>query len=88
MLAAIDVLMGIPTEQILTTLSLDDELQDAAFGEQSTTGRLVRDVIDHLSAKPKPSCRSGFTDQELDLAAIHALNWALDVVDGLTSSIS
>lgn len=88
MLSAIDVLMGIPTEQILSTLSLDDELQDAAFGEQSTTGRLVRDVIDHLSAKPKPSCRSGFTDQELDLAAIHALNWALDVVDGLTSSIS
>ena len=87
MLSAIDVLMGMPTEHILTTLSLDDELQDAAFGEQSATGRLVRDVIDHLSAKPNPSCRSGFTDQELDLAAIHALNWALDVVDGLTPSL-
>ena len=41
MLSAIDVLMGMPTEHILITLSLDDELQDAAFGEQSATGRLV-----------------------------------------------
>ena len=39
-------------------------------------------MIDHLSAKPNPSRRSGFTDQELDLAAVRAFNSALDIVDG------
>jgi EAL and modified HD-GYP domain-containing signal transduction protein len=87
MLSAIDVLMGVPSEQVLQTLSLAEELNDAAFTDRTPVGRLVRDVIDHLSAHPAPLRRTGLSEQDFDLAAIRALTWALEVMDGISDAL-
>jgi c-di-GMP-related signal transduction protein len=83
MLSAVDVLLGVPVEDLVESLSLDAELHQAAFGQSTPIGRLVRDVIDHLCAHPDPPRRSGLSEQDLEVAAMRALTWAVDLVHNL-----
>ena len=78
MLSALDVLLEMPIEDILQALPLDDELREAAFGDATPIGRLVRDVVDHLSARTDRPHRTAVAAQDFDLAASRALAWALE----------
>jgi c-di-GMP-related signal transduction protein len=85
MLSALDALLEMPIEDILQTLPLDDELREAAFGDATPAGRLVRDVIDHLSARTDRPRRSPVTAQDFDVAASRALAWALEAADAVSA---
>ncbi len=83
MLSAFDLLLGVPIEQVLQALPLDTLLRDAAFGETSEVGKLVRDVVDHESGRRQISARSGVSRVDLDDAAMRALAWAVQVSENV-----
>jgi EAL and modified HD-GYP domain-containing signal transduction protein len=77
MVSAFDLMLGLPAEQISRILPLADDLREAAFGDTSAVGRLVRDVIDHQNGTLDYPSRSGLTEREFDVASLKSLTWAV-----------
>lgn len=77
-LSSFEQLLGVPAEELLATLPLDNELKDASFGRTSPVGRIVRDVIDYQAGQISAARRSGLADLDFDRAAVNALVWALE----------
>jgi c-di-GMP-related signal transduction protein len=88
MLSAFDMLLGVPSEEVVRGLSLDKELVEAAFGDHSPIGRLVRDVIDHQSGLWGRRTRSGITGDDLNRTSIQALGWALEATSAIEADDS
>ncbi len=82
MLSAFDLLLGVRLEEVLISLPLDAELQDAILAKDTEVGRIVGDVIDCQLGDPDAATRSGFSDETLHKASIKALSWALEVSRG------
>jgi c-di-GMP-related signal transduction protein len=78
MVSAFDLMLGLPATEIVATMSLADDLREAAFGDTSAVGRLVRDVIDHQNNALHSAPRSGLTVRDFDVASVNALTWAVD----------
>ncbi len=86
-MAATQVKIMVPGNHLMAGLLGErDELLrliEAAFGDTSVVGRLVRDIIDYQSGTSLQTSRSGLTESDLALASTRALNWALDATRGL-----
>jgi c-di-GMP-related signal transduction protein len=86
-LSSFEILLGIPVDEIAKTLPLDDELREAAFGDSSPLAKIVRDVADYQAGRTDGARRSRLTTDELDLASMRALSWAVDATQGLTPAL-
>jgi len=82
MLSAFDVLLGLRLEDVLLSLPLDPDLQDAVLGKDTDVGRIVADVIDVQLGSIDSAIRSGFSAEELHKASVKGLSWALEVSRG------
>jgi EAL and modified HD-GYP domain-containing signal transduction protein len=82
MLSAFDLLLGVPIADVLISLPLDEDLQDAIVAGPTPVGQLVGDVIDCQLGQPELATRSGIPEADLHKAAIRALSWALEVSRG------
>jgi EAL and modified HD-GYP domain-containing signal transduction protein len=78
MVSAFDLMLGLPPAEIVRLLPLADDLREAAFGDTSAVGRLVRDVIDHQNGELPEAWRSGLAERDFDVASLSALTWAVD----------
>lgn len=76
-LSAFEILLGLPAEEIRDALPLDDMLREAAFGDSTPIGRIVRDVIAYQAGNTSGLRLSRVTDEAIDLASIRALTWAV-----------
>lgn len=81
MLSSLDVVLGLPLEQILDTLPLDPALRAAVLEGDGPLGRLIADVIDVQLGRPGAAVRCGIGAAALRWAAIEALTWTV----GMTS---
>jgi EAL and modified HD-GYP domain-containing signal transduction protein len=79
MLSSFEHLLQIPAEDLQRTLPLSDELREAAFGDVSLLGRIVRDVDDYLTGTNFPRMLSGVDRPALDEAMAGAFSWAASV---------
>jgi hypothetical protein len=75
MVSALDRLLGLPATQLTTVLPLDGQLLGAAFGTDSSMGRLVHRVIDFESGGPPAGPDEEFAALR-DVSA-SALDWAV-----------
>ena len=75
MVSALDRLLGPPATQLTTVLPLDGQLLGAAFGTDSSMGRLVHRVIDFESGGPPAGPDEEFAALR-DVSA-SALDWAV-----------
>jgi EAL and modified HD-GYP domain-containing signal transduction protein len=82
MLSAFDLLLGVRLEEVLISLPLDAELQDAILAKDTEVGRIVGDVIDCQLGNTEAATRSSLSDGTLHKASIKALSWALEVSRG------
>ncbi len=82
LLSSLDLLLGLPLEQLGDTLDLDPGLKAAAFGHERETGALVAEV-----AAYQQQVLTGAAGQEpaadLDAAAAAAFAWAMPYVNTL-----
>jgi c-di-GMP-related signal transduction protein len=84
LLSAFDLLLGVDATEVQSTLVLDDELREAAFGHTSYLACVIRDVIAFEADPTSPSPRrSGLSQLEMDSAAIAALSWAMNIVSSI-----
>ncbi|UQX86892.1 EAL domain-containing protein [Jatrophihabitans telluris] len=77
-LSAFDVLLGVEASEIDRWVPLDDELREAAFGQRSPVGKIVRDVADYQAGRTTDVRRSGLSDRDFDLASMDAIMWAVE----------
>jgi c-di-GMP-related signal transduction protein len=77
MVSAFDLMLGLPAAEISAMLPLADDLRDAAFGDTSAVGRLVRDVIDHQNGALSYPARSELSERDFDVASLKSLTWAV-----------
>ncbi len=81
LLSSLDLLLGIPTEELDATLTLSDDLKAAAFQREGTLGELVEEVALYqrqVLDDPSPA-------RDLDAAAASAFAWAMPYVNTLTA---
>ncbi|HEV7204832.1 MAG TPA: EAL domain-containing protein [Jatrophihabitans sp.] len=83
MVSSFERLLQIPREHLLEKLPLSDELREAAFGEDTPLGQIVRDVADHQDGRRQPRHLSGISGPELDAASAAAFAWALEATSAL-----
>jgi EAL and modified HD-GYP domain-containing signal transduction protein len=75
MLSGIGTLLGVPIDEALSSLALDEELREGVRGGESLIGAIVADVS---SGGAGGELRTGISVMALRSAAIQALSWALD----------
>ena len=78
MLSGIGALLGVPIEEVLSSLALDEELREGVRGGESLIGAIVADVSSGQASEAGGELRSGISAMALRAAAIEALSWALD----------
>ncbi|HTZ10502.1 MAG TPA: EAL domain-containing protein, partial [Acidimicrobiales bacterium] len=81
MLSSLDVVLGVPLDQVLATLPLDPALHAAIARGEGPLGRLIADVVDVQLGRPETAVRSGIGDATMRWAAVDALTWTV----GMTS---
>lgn len=79
MLSSLDVLLGLPIEEILDSLPLDPDLRAAAMRGDSDIGRIIADVCDYQLGRPEASVRSGVAEDVLQVASLRALTWSVEM---------
>ena len=76
MVSCFDVLLGVELEEVLRTLSVSDELRDAALCGPSRAGDILADTIDYQFGVLPVGGRSGFDDASMHAVWVKALSWA------------
>jgi EAL and modified HD-GYP domain-containing signal transduction protein len=84
MLSSLDVLLGVPLEEVLGALPLDEDLRRAVLAAEGPLGKLVADVVDFLLGRPEEATRSGLAETVLSSRSLEALMWAVE----MTSTVS
>jgi len=79
MLASFDVLLGVPLEEVLRDLPLEDGLRRAILDAEGPLGQLVADVGDFQLGRHEEATRSGLDDPVLSSAALAGLMWAVEM---------
>jgi EAL and modified HD-GYP domain-containing signal transduction protein len=85
LVSSLDLLLGVPLEEVIDSLSLTTDLEDALLGQQGTLGNILSDV----KAWEVGDC--GFVRSGLGVAAVadaylDALAWATDICGVLEKS--
>ncbi len=86
MLSGLDLLLGVPLEEVLRDLPLDDDVRDAVLEHSGPVGHLVADVIDYQLGRPECATRSGLGAQALQSACFDALAWGIEMTTGLDAA--
>lgn len=81
LLSSLDLLLGMPPEQLDATLTLDDDLKAAAFRLEGPVGRLVEEVSRYQRRVIDDPSPAG----DLDAMAASAFAWAMPYVNTLTA---
>jgi EAL and modified HD-GYP domain-containing signal transduction protein len=84
MLSALDLLLGLPVDQLAETLDLADDLKAAAFRREGGVGALVAEVAAYQDALRDPRTMEP-SSTDLDGAAAAAFAWALPYVSLLST---
>jgi c-di-GMP-related signal transduction protein len=82
LLSALDVLLGVPVDQLADSLELDPQLSAAAFARTGPIGQLVSEVETYQRALPAPDAPAGHR-ADLDAAAAEAFAWAMPYLNAL-----
>jgi c-di-GMP-related signal transduction protein len=93
LLSALDLLLGVPIEELAATLQLDDALKRAAFEREGVTGRLVDRVARHQDSLARgtggepdgPGEPGEPAPAELLAAESEAFAWAMPYLSSLGS---
>ena len=85
LLSALDLLLGVPTEELRGSLALGDDLAEAAFGEEGELARLVRDVADYQLGSGGANRRSSVDSDQLDEAFARAFAWSMQTAGALSA---
>ncbi|SOD72214.1 diguanylate phosphodiesterase [Jatrophihabitans sp. GAS493] len=88
MLSALHSMLHIETGELREMLTLDPELEEAAFGADTPMGRLVRCVAAHqdgeaIAVDANELTEAGVTMPELRLAAAMGLAWAVQTTNSI-----
>ena len=83
MLSALDVLLGVPAEELISSLPLAEDLRAAAFGTTTELGRLVHDVTRIQTHNDLHGKLSTIAEDRLYDACAQAFTWAQDVTHSL-----
>lgn len=78
MVSNFDVLLGIPLDEVLESLPLDNDLGEALLNGEGPIGRLVADVSDYLLGHPERAVRSGLQETVFSNISLKALMWAVE----------
>lgn len=80
LISSFDLLLGMPIEDVLSSLPLDPELHQAVLRKDTALGRVVRRVVHYQLGKSERAGRGSHRiASPLDPAAAAALSWALQV---------
>lgn len=79
MLSSLDLLLGVPLDELDGTLELDDALRACAFRHEGPAGALVREVTSYQASLRAPAATQHFA-ADLDGAAAAGFAWALPYV--------
>jgi c-di-GMP-related signal transduction protein len=79
MLSSLDVLLGLPIEDILSELPLDPDLRAAALRGDNPLGRIIADVCDYQLGNPETAVRCGVSEDVLQVASLRSLTWSVDM---------
>jgi c-di-GMP-related signal transduction protein len=82
LLSALDLLLGVPIEELAGALELPQPVVEAAFEHQGTVGRLVAEVAGYQHAITRGSLTG--SEADLDAAASAAFAWAMPFVSSLS----
>jgi EAL and modified HD-GYP domain-containing signal transduction protein len=82
LLSSLDLLFGIPPDELRQSLPIGDELAEAAFGDESQLARIVRAAVDYQLGTGVEHA-SGPTEQELDQAFANAFVWTMEASNSL-----
>ncbi len=86
MLSGLDVLLGIPLEDVLRDLPLDDDVRAAVLEHSGASGELLADVIDYQLGRSELAMRSGIGHATLQSACFDALAWGIEMTTGLDAA--
>jgi len=86
MLSGLDVLLGIPLEDVLRDLPIDDDVRAAVLEHAGASGQLLADVIDYQLGRSELAVRSGIGDAALQSACFDALAWGIEMTTGLDAA--
>jgi len=83
MIASFDVLLGMPLEEVLRYLPIDDDLRSAILESEGPLGQLLADVADFQLGRPEESTRRRLEDPVISSAALDGLLWAVEMTSAL-----
>ena len=92
LLSSLDLLLGVPADELADTLEISAELKRAAFDRQGEVGDLVSEVMGYEAAVHSSTGQPAAADAdpdaaaELDAAAGDAFAWAMPYVSGLAAA--
>jgi EAL and modified HD-GYP domain-containing signal transduction protein len=84
LLSSLDLLLGVPLDEVAATVDLPAAVTDAAFRREGAVGALVAEVTTYQDAVARAEPTAPGTD--LDLASAAAFGWAMPFVSTLASS--
>ncbi len=84
LVSALDLLLGVPIEEVLGELSLTAELTDAVLSGTGRLGAIVADSVAWELGRADVSC--GLPDHAVDECYREALGWARDLFDAVSQS--
>jgi EAL and modified HD-GYP domain-containing signal transduction protein len=85
MVSALDLLLGVPLSEVLSSLSLTSELEDALLGGEGDLGNIVGDV-QAWEVGSSEHLRSGLGEVSVAEAYTEGLAWAIEVCGALEAS--
>lgn len=83
MISSLDLLLGLPLDQVITSLPLDPALRDAVLTGAGTLGALVRDITDHQLGRSERATRTGLPEHLWPAIAVGALTTAVETASSL-----
>ncbi len=83
LLSALDLLLGVPLDEVAGTLELPQLVAAAAFEHEGPTGQLVQEVIAYQAAVAHGVPMAA--DPDLDAAVAAAFAWAMPFVNSFTA---
>ncbi|SOD71133.1 EAL and modified HD-GYP domain-containing signal transduction protein [Jatrophihabitans sp. GAS493] len=92
MLSGFDALLQMPSSEVIRTLPLAPELQEAAFGTKTPLARVIRDVIayeDLPTGTPfsaGPAITSDATASQIATALAQGFSWAIEANESISAA--
>lgn len=80
LVSALDALLGAPLSEVLSHLTLTDELVNALLAHEGPLGRVLADVVDWERGGALLEPRSGVTLETVERCYLQALAWANEVL--------